>query len=70
MLFADDHERHILTEREQTILKYFGVLISKESQTLANINYDSLHTKVKSVLQRWRSSPFMSFAQRIESVKK
>ena len=50
-------------------MKYLGVLFPKDISTLAKINYDPLLTKIKLDIQRWNSSPFMSFTQRVGTIK-
>lgn len=54
---------------EQDAMKYLGVLFPKDISTLAKINYDPLLTRIKLDIQRWNSNPFMSFTQRVETIK-
>lgn len=52
-----------------TSLKYLGVVIPTEINTIAKCNYDDLTAKIKQDIQRWTAIPFMSLTQRIESIK-
>lgn len=56
-------------KQDQTTLKYLGVSLTKDCTTLAKINYDPLMAKIKSDIQRWNANSFLSFTQRIESLK-
>lgn len=53
----------------QDAMKYLGVLFPKDISTLAKTNYDLLLTGIKRDIQRWNSNPFMSFTQRVETIK-
>lgn len=50
-------------------IKYLGVLLSRDSSGLYDINYGPLNLKIKSDIQRWNVIPFLSLSSRIESVR-
>ena len=53
----------------QRAIKHLAVLLPREIATVIQINYDPLLNKLKADISRWNSNPFMSFTQRIESIK-
>lgn len=52
-----------------TSLKYLGVVIPTEIETIAKHNYDDPIAKIRRDIRRWTAIPFMSLTQRIESVQ-
>ena len=54
---------------DQKSLKYLGINLLRRIQTLAEINYGPLLTKIKDDVHRWNSISFLSLSHRIDSVR-
>uniref|UniRef100_A0A671X9Z4 Reverse transcriptase domain-containing protein n=1 Tax=Sparus aurata TaxID=8175 RepID=A0A671X9Z4_SPAAU len=54
---------------DQKSLKYLGINLPRRIQTLAEINYGPLLTKIKDDIHRWNSISFLSLSHRIDSVR-
>lgn len=54
---------------DSEMMRYLGINIPKNFDTILALNHDSLISKIKADLFRWNLIPFLSLAQRVEAVK-
>lgn len=54
---------------ENESIKYLGIHLPKKLDTLFQLNYQPLNSKIKEDIKRWQVIPFLTLGSRVDSVK-
>lgn len=53
----------------EEVIKYLGIYLPKDTNSLLDVNYRHLNSKLRADIQRWSAIPFLNLGERVEIIK-